>query len=106
MDGDALVLTLLNKVRVSDQSSLLVVNQVVPETRCQPSFDVCHLFAQTGVNSKDVISWIKAEIDVSEIQEEELHGDTHQPPVQAQCIAKQHMAQPLFFGLGLACGDT
>ena len=36
MDGDALVLTLLNKVRVTDQSSLLVVNQVVPETDRKP----------------------------------------------------------------------
>lgn len=86
-------------------SSLLVVNHVVPETRCQPSFDVRHLFTQTGVNSKDVVSWIKAQIDVSEIQEEELHGAAHQPPVQAKCIAEQHLVQPLFFGLGLAGGD-
>ncbi len=72
MNGDALVLTLLNEVRVSDQSTLLVVNQVVPETGRQPLFNVCHLFAQTGVNAKDVVSRIKAEVDVSEIQKEEL----------------------------------
>ena len=105
INGDTLVLTLPNEVRVMDQSTLLVVNQIVPETGRQPLFDVCHLFAQTGVNPKDVVSWIKAKVAVSEIQKEELQGDTHQPPVEAQCIAKQHVAQTLFFGLGLTCGD-
>ena len=111
MNGDALVFTLLDEVRVtgrkrSNQSTHLVVNQTVPETGRQPFFGVCHFFAQAGVNSKDVVSWIKAKVDVAEIQKEELQGDTHQPPVQAQCIAKQHMAETLFFGLGLACVDT
>jgi hypothetical protein len=72
MDGDALVLALVNEVRVSDQSTHLVVHQIVPETGRQPSFDVCDLFAQTGVNAKDVVSRVKAKVDVSEIQEEEL----------------------------------
>ena len=55
---------------------------------------------------KDVVSWVKAKVDMSEIQKEKLQGDTHQPLVQAQGIAKQHTAQTLFFGLGLAGGDT
>ena len=93
MNGDALVFTPLNEVSVtgrprSNQSTLLVVNQIVPETGRQPFFDGCYLFAQTGVNPKDVVSWIKAKVYVSEIQKEELQGDTHQPSVQAQCIAK------------------
>jgi hypothetical protein len=52
---------------------MLVVNQIVPETGRQPFFDGCYLFAQTGVNPNDVVSWIKAKVDVSEIQKEELH---------------------------------
>jgi hypothetical protein len=72
MDGDAPVLTSLYEVGVSGQSALLVVNQIVPETGRQPSLDVCHLFAQTGVNPKDVVSRIKAKVDVTEIQKEEL----------------------------------
>jgi hypothetical protein len=111
MNGNALVLTPLNEVRVtgrprSNQSTMLVVNQIVPETGRQPFFYRSPFLTKTGVNPKDVVSWIKAKVDMSEIQKEELQGDTHQPPVQAQCIAKQHMAQTLFFGLGLACGDT
>ena len=100
MNGDALVLTLLNEVRVtgrprSNQSTLLVVNQSVPEAGREPFFLWSPLLTQTGVNPKDVVSWIKTKVDVSEIEKEELQGDTHQPPVQGQCIAKQHMAQTL-----------
>jgi hypothetical protein len=65
MNGDALVLTLLYEVRVTDQSTLLVVNQIVPETGRQPLFYVCHLCAQTGVNPNEVVSRIKAKVDVS-----------------------------------------
>ena len=106
LNSDALVFALLNEALVTGQSTLLVVNQIVPETSCQPLFCGSHLFAQTGVHPKDVVSWIKAKVAVSEIQKEELQGNTHQPPVQAQCIAKQHMAQTFFFGLGLARGDS
>ena len=111
MNGNALVLTPLNEVSVtgrprSNQSTVLVVNQIVPETGRQPFFYRSPFLTKTGVNPNDVVSWIKAKVDVSEIQKEELQGDTHQPPVQAQCIAKQHMAQTLFFALRLACGDT
>ena len=72
MKGDALVLTLLHEVLVTDQSTLLVVNQIVPETGRQPLLDGCYLFAQTGVDPKDIVSWIKAKVDVSEIQKEKL----------------------------------
>ncbi len=111
INGDALVLTLPNEVRVteckrSNQSTMLVVNQIVPETGRQPFFYRSPFLTKTGVNPKDVVSWIKAKVDVSKIQKDKLQGDTHQPPVQAQCIAKQHMAKTLFFGLGFACWDT
>ena len=111
MNGDALVLTPPNEVRVtgrkrSHQPALLVVNQIVPETSRQPFLYRNPLLTKTGVNPNDVVSWIKAKVDMSEIQKEELQGNMHQPPVQAQCIAKQHVAQTLFFALRLACGDT
>ncbi len=111
MNSDALVLTPLNEVRVtgrkrSNQATLLVVNQTVPEAGRQPFLYRSPFLTKTGVNPKDVVSWIKAKVDMSEIQKQELQGDTHQPPVQAQCIAKQHMAQTLFFALRLACVDT
>ena len=111
MNGDALFLTPLNEIRVtgrprSNQSTMLVVNQIVPETGRQPFFYRSPFLTKTCVNPKDVVSWIKAKVDVSEIQEEELHGDTHQPLVQAQCIAEQHAAKTLFFALRLARGDA
>ena len=111
MNGYALVLTLPNEVRVtgrkrSNQSTLLVVNQTVPEAGRQPFFFRSPLLTETSVNPKDVVLWIKAQVDVSEIQQEELQGDTHQPPVQAQCVAKEHLAETLSFALRLSCGDT
>ena len=77
MNGNALVLTLLNEVSVTgrkrpNQSTLLVVNQSVPETGRQPFFYRSPFLTKTGVNPKDVVSWIKAKVYVTEIQKEEL----------------------------------
>ena len=82
MNGDALVLTLPNQVRVtgrkrSNQSTVLVVNQSVPEAGRQPFFYRSPFLTKTGVNTKDVVSWIKAKVDMSEIQKEELQGRAH-----------------------------
>ena len=87
-------------------ASHVTVSKVIPQTGGQPFFHRCPFLTKIRIYPKYFVFNFKAKVDVSEIQKEELQGDTHQPPVQAPCIAKYSTEFPADLSLVLLAFDV